>query len=328
MKIFVNIPKGFRNDSFITEKVRKKLDTVGKVTFNTEGEPLGGEKLRKALDGFDAVITGWGQPLIKKEDLKTVKIVAHTGGTVGGIVDLGVFDTDITVLSGNQHYAQSVAEGVLSYMLYALRKMGRYTKEIKEGIWTWDADTEGLLDQSVGIVSLGAISSRLIPMLKLFTDDIRVYSTHPDERIAEKIGFRYASLEEIFAECKIVSVHTAKNDETYHMINKRHFDLLRDGTLFINTSRGAVIDEAALIETLKTKHITAVLDVYNEEPLPKESELIKLDNAILFPHMAGPTYDRREMITLKLIDDIVRYEKGEKLLNTVDKETALKMTVS
>ena len=328
MKVFVNIPKGFRNDSFITERVRKRLEAVGEVAFNTESEPLRGEKLKKELVGFDAVITGWGQPLIKKEDLETVKLIAHTGGTVGGIVDLGVFDTDIIVLSGNQHYAQSVAEGVLAYMLYGLRKMGKYTKEIKDGIWTWDADTEGLLDQSIGIVSLGAISSRLIPILKMFTDDIRVYSTHPDEKIAEKMGFCYASLEEIFAECKIVSVHTAKNDETYHMINMRHFDLLRDGSLFINTSRGPVIDEDALIETLKTKNITAVLDVYNQEPLPKESELIKLDNAILFPHMAGPTYDRREMITLKLVDDIVRFEKGEKLQNIVDKETALKMTIS
>ena len=70
-------------------------------------------------------------------------------------------------------------------MLYALRKMGKYGAEIKNGGWTWDAHTEGLLDQSVGLVSLGAISTRLIPMLKLFTDDIRVYSTHYDEEIAK-----------------------------------------------------------------------------------------------------------------------------------------------
>jgi len=241
---------------------------------------------------------------------------------------MDVFDTDVTVLSGNTYYAQSVAEGVIAYMLFALRKMGKYSTDIRNGIWTWDADTEGLLEQSVGIVSFGAISSRMIPMLKLFTDDIRVYSTHPDAAIAEKMEFRYASLEEIFSECKIVSVHTAKNDETYHMINKKHFDMLSEGSLFVNTSRGAVIDEEALIETLKTKKITALLDVYEKEPLPQNSELLTLENAILFPHTAGPTYDRREKITYKLIEDIVRFEKGEKPLNIVDKETAIKMTVS
>ena len=328
MKIFVNIPKGFRDDSFITEAVKERLESVGEIGYNSEKAPLGGEKLKQALKGYDVVITGWGQPLIKKDDLDTVKLIVHTGGTVGGIVDMEIFDSDITVLSGNSHYAQSVAEGVIAYMLYALRKMGKYGAEIKNGGWTWDAHTEGLLDQSVGLVSLGAISTRLIPMLKLFTDDIRVYSTHCDEEIAKNMGFRYASLDEIFSECKVVSVHTAKNDETYHMINKKHFDLLCEGSLFINTSRGPVIDEKALIETLKTKNITALLDVYDKEPLPQDSELIGLENVILFPHMAGPTYDRREKITLKLIDDIVRFEKGEDLLNVVDKETAIKMTVA
>jgi len=328
MNIFVNIPKGFRNDSFITDAVKKHLSEVGNVTYVEGDKQLSGKELAERLKGHDALITGWGQPRLMPEDLGDVRLIVHTGGTIGGIVDLSVFDTDVTVLSGNPHYAESVAEGVLAYMLYALRRMGKFEQELRNGKWNWNPVNEGLLDKKVGIVSFGAISSRLIPKLRLFTDCIKVYSTNPDEEKAKKMGFSYASLEEIFSTCDVISIHTAKKSETYHMINKKHFDLLRDGALFINTARGTVIDEAALVETLKTKNITALLDVYEQEPLPVDNSLYQLENVILFSHMAGPTYDRREKITDKLIDDIVRFEKGEEPLCIVTKEAALNMTVS
>ena len=326
--IFVNVPKGFRNDSFITPAVKAKLEGFARVKYNETEKALQGEELGKALVGCDAVITGWGQPNMRPCDLGDAKIIMHTGGTVGGIVDMEVFDSDVTVLSGNSYYAESVAEGVISYMLFALRKMGFYSQMIKKGEWTWEAKTEGLLGQSVGIVSLGAISKKLIPMLHAFTDDIKVYSTHPNPELAEKMGFKYAELDDIFKTCKIVSVHTAKNDKTFHMINKHHFDLLSRGALFVNTSRGAVIDEAALCEALRENRFTALLDVYESEPPKADSPLLTLDNAILFPHMAGPTYDRREKITLALIDDVIRIFNGEKAQNVVTKEIAQKMTIA
>ena len=132
--------------------------------------------------------------------------------------------------------------------------MGYYENELRSGQWTWDTKTKGLLNRSVGLISYGAISSRVIPKLRLFTDDIRVYSTHKNAEIAQKEGFKYAELDEIFAECDVVSVHTAKNPQTIHMIGKKQFELLKDGALFINTSRGAVIKELELIEALKNKN--------------------------------------------------------------------------
>lgn len=327
-KVFVNIPKGFRDDSFITPAVKERLEAVAEVKYNETESSLGGEALKNALTDCDAVITGWGQPRITPDLLGNTRIIVHTGGTVGGIVDMSVFDTEVAVLSGNEFYSESVAEGVISYMLFALRKMGYYSTTVQNGKWTWEAKTEGLLGQSVGLISLGAISKKLIPMLKVFTDDIKVYSTHPNPEMAKKLGFKYSELDDIFKTCKIVSVHTAKNDETYHMINKHHFDLLSDGALFINTSRGAVIDEAALCDALKENRFTALLDVYENEPPKADNPLLKLDNAILFPHMAGPTYDRREKITLALIDDMLRFFDGKTPENLVTKAVAERMTIA
>ena len=138
----------------------------------------------------------------------------------------------------------------------------------------------------------------------------------------------FKKLDEIFAECDVVSVHTAKNPQTIHMIGKRQFELLKDGALFINTARGAVINEAELVEALKKKNFTAVLDVYEKEPLEESNPLRSLDNVILFPHMAGPTYDMREKITNALINDLIAIDKGEKSPNEITKETALRMTIS
>ena len=328
MKIFVNIPEGFRNGSFITPTIKQYLCKIGEVTYNESSSPLGGDELKEALTDKDVVITGWGQPLINSDIAGDIKLIVHTGGTVGGIVDISVFEKGIKVISGNNYYAESVAEGTLAYMLYALRNMEYYGKMMKDGLWTWEAKSEGLIGQSVGIVSYGAISSRLIPKLRLFTNNIKVYSTHEDENLAQREGFTYATLDEIFKTCKIVSVHTAKNPETFHMINKKHFDSLMDGAIFINTSRGAVIDELALIEALKENRFKALLDVYEVEPPKKENELLKLDNVMLFPHMAGPTYDMRERITSYLIDDIVRFKNGETLQNEITKEIVLQMTIA
>lgn len=112
------------------------------------------------------------------------------------------------------------------------------------------------------------------------------------------------------------------------MIQKKHFELMKKGALFVNTARGAVVDEEAMIEALKEGKIRALLDVYETEPLSMNSPLRELENVILFPHIAGPTYDRRERITLALIDDVVRCMEGREMQNVVTKETARKMTIS
>lgn len=327
MKIFVNIVTKGVLESFFPNEIRKKLKSIGEIEYNTTDHAFCGQELATALKGADILITGWNQPLIRKEDLGDIKLIVHTGGSVGGIVDLSVFDTDVKVISGNNYYAESVAEGTLSYMLMALRKMGECSDLLKSGIWN-PLHNEGLFDKTVGIVSLGSISRKLIPMLKMFRTKIKVYSKiEIDYAFAEKMGYEYDSLENIFKTCDIVTVHTAKKPETDNMINDKHFKLLKKGALFVNTSRGSVIDEQALIENLKENRFHAVLDVYQHEPLAPESELLKLDNVILFPHMGGPTYDRRKFITSFLIDDAVEFFSGGELKNLITKKQAENMTV-
>lgn len=101
------------------------------------------------------------------------------------------------------------------------------------------------------------------------------------------------------------------------MIGKEQFDKMKDGALLINTARGAVMNEQELIDVLKTGKIRAVLDVYEEEPLDVNSELRKLENVTCIPHMGGPTTDMRQHCVVKLCEDIVKYNNGERDLETL-----------
>ena len=328
MKIFVSMPQGYTRDTFLSLQVRERLSELAEVSYNDKGRHLTPDEFAECVKDKDVVITGWGQKTIVPENLGSLKLIVHTGGAVGGIVDLRVFDTDVKVISGNRYYAESVVEGVIGYMLFELRKLDYFSSELKKGVWLEDekAYTEGLFDQSVGIISVGEISRLLMKFLKQFRVKMKVYSTSRDEELAKEIGFDYADLEEIFSTCKIVSVHTAKNPQTYHMINKKHFEMMRDDGIFINTSRGDVIDEDALIDELKKGRFRALLDVYKTEPLPADSPLLKLDNVSVFPHQAGPTIDRRAVITNYLIDDIKTFFDGKGVLNEIEKDVAARMT--
>ena len=110
------------------------------------------------------------------------------------------------------------------------------------------------------------------------------------------------------------------------MVNKRLLEMIPDGALFINTARGSIVDEEALIEELSKGRFKAVLDVFEKEPLPDDSKLRKLDNVMLIPHMAGPTVDRRRYVTLGLVDDIKAYFRGEPMKNEISREYAAYMT--
>ena len=99
-----------------------------------------------------------------------------------------------------------------------------------------------------------------------------------------------------------------------------------DGALLVNTARGSVIDEQALADELCTGRISAVLDVFEEEPLPSDSRLRGLDNAVLIPHMGGPTGDRHEWVSLALIEDIKRFLSGQPLVHTIGMDHAVRMT--
>lgn len=331
-KVLVTIPEGDAKNTFFPPDISEYLEQRFEVTWNDSDKQLTKTELKELLREHDAVMTGWCTPMLDEEALSgndRLKLIVHTGDTVANLVDDYAYEKNIRVFSGNRLFAESVAEGTLAYMLMAQRRIPDYVQRMREGGWLKVGDVwEGLLDKSVGIVGLGSISRLVIQLLQPFRVRIKVFSHHPAEKeFLEKYHCQMSSLEEIFSECDIVSVHSALNNENRALIGKEHFALLKDGALFLNTSRGDVLDEAALTEELQKNRFRAVLDVYQKEPLPVDSLLRKLPNVYVIPHMAGPTLDRRKWIAKALIDEMDGFFKGQESFKLeITKERASRMT--
>lgn len=332
MKLFVAFPRTVNAwRRFMTDEARAYLEQRFDVSYLPLDRLPKPEEITLYAKDADVIMTGWGDPMIDAAVLEgtSVKLIAHTGGSVADYVAQDVFEKGIKVISGNDLFAESVAEGVLGYMLLGLRKMVDYIEDTREGNWHSEkcGPSEGLLGQTVGLVGMGTITKNLIPMLKPFGVKLKLYSGYPinPEYLAEHNAVQ-ASLEEIFATCKVVSIHSALNDRTKGMIGKAYFDLLRDGALFINTARGAIIREDEMIEALKENRFMAVLDVYCKEPPEPDNPLRSLKNVYCMPHQGGPTNDRTPAITRLLADDVLRFAEGKPLRYEISGEFAKRMT--
>jgi len=332
MKVFVSMPVNTSaTDTFFDEPARKYLEEKFEVVYYPYDHYKNASEIMELAKDCDVIMTGWGHPMLKYDDLKdtNIKIIAHTGGTVGNIAHPSLYENGIKIMSGNILYAESVAEGTIGYMMLGLRRIYDYIEDVRDGNWTTGNEyTEGLLDATIGIVGLGTISRYLVKMLQTFRAKIKIYSSYPiDEGYLKENNAVQASLEEIFSTCKIVSLHSSMNSKTQGMIGKEHFDLLKDGSLFINTARGAIIREEEMIEALKENRFNAVLDVYCKEPLDSDSELRSLKNVYSIPHMAGPTIDRRSYITRSLADNVIKISEGLDAELEISQEVAKRMTV-
>lgn len=330
MNIYVAIPEGIVRDTFLTEANVRYLESLGTVKWNDRGRNCTPEELAEDLVDMDVCVGCWGlckfdEKLLAKAN--RLKLIAYVGGSVNYFVTDEMYARGIRVVCGNDAFAESVAEGTLAYMMSALRRIPQTVRYFDEKGWpTVYTRTESMLDQTVGIVGLGAISRYLIGMLKPFRAKIKIFSNHTTDEEAAALGVQKASLEEIFSTCKIVSIHWARTPQNYHRINDSLLSLLKPDSVLVNTARGDIIDEEALGRHLQAGHFRAVLDVYEEEPLREDSPLRHLDNAILMPHRGGPTTDRRHYAARLALEDIERLQKGEALQNEISPARAAMMT--
>ena len=330
MKIYITMPAGVIRDSFITPNARRAIEKSGEVSCNPYDRQLTREELKNVMKDADVLITGWGTEMLTADlflSADKLKIVAHTGGSVGNLVDGAVYEKGIRVLSGNNVYAKSVAEGCLCYTISALRQTEIYINVMRNGGWKDDSSkNRGLIGKRVGLVGFGAIAKYFVEMLRLFHTEVLVYSSYLTNEEAENCGVELSAIDTIFETCDVISLHSGLTEKTTGMINKELLKKIKDGALLVNTARGALMDETALIEELKTGRFMAALDVYTEEPLAIDSPLRTMQNVLPMPHMGGPTIDMREEVALTLAEDIKRFINGQPLINEIEAEHSLRMT--
>lgn len=324
------MPQGRDRESFFPPEVIRRLTRIGKVQMNPFDRQLSSVELAASLEEVDILMTGWGTHALDFEVLrnaKRLKIVAHTGASIAQLVSPQLYERNITVLGGNEVIAADVAEAVLAYALFMLRELRKYNRQIEELGWSQENwYSESLFGKTVGLMGFGAVARHLVTLLKPFGTTILVHADFLAKEQEKKWGVTKVDEKTLFANADILSVHLSYTKETYRLINKDLLALLKPDALFINTARGAVVDEQALAELLQAKRFRAVIDVFETEPLPMDSPLRGLDNVLLIPHMAGPAFQSRARVTQALIDGIVHTVQGQTSPLVITQEAAQRMT--
>lgn len=328
MDILVTLPDELR-DSLVTDDVEERLEALGDVHWNETGGQFSEAMLRERIDGIDICVTGWGSPKLTNEIVDAagdLRLVVHIGGSVAPIASEALYDRGIPVCSAVHEMAPYVAEGILGMLLASLRELPRYDAALGRGDWPQDDDGDAtLFGASVGFVGLGSVGEALLDLLAPFGVEVSVYDPYVGkDRI---VGYDFAelgSLEEVLQNADIVSIHAAKTHETLGLLDAERLGQLPDGALLVNAARGAIVEQEALVEVLRTGRIAAALDVFEPEPLPADSALRTFDNVLLVPHRAGSPSRRR--IAEAMVEEVERFAADEPLEHRISRERFRLMT--
>ncbi|MGA1975205.1 MAG: D-glycerate dehydrogenase [Conexivisphaerales archaeon] len=214
------------------------------------------------------------------------------------------------VLSG------AVADIAWGLLLAASRHIVIGDRYVREGMWKPDSDLSFMIghdfhDKTLGIVGFGRIGAEIARRGKGFGMKILYFSRDRKPALEAELGAERADLHRLLSESDYVSVSLSLSDTTRGMIGERELSLMRRTAILVNTSRGAVIDESALAAALEEKRIAgAGLDVFEREPLPKDSPLLGLDSVVLLPHAASATVETRNRMAILAAQNIIDVLSG------------------
>jgi len=293
------IPTVSHTDRVFRKETFERMLDIFDVKINGTNTNWTTEQVAKEIAGFDALVTGWGTPNLSEEVFENadkLRIIAHSAGSVkvflkNDVVEKYIIPRNITVFSANDAIAINVAESTIGYMIMVSHRFMDHALAIRNsGVWhhpNLPINGQYLTGSTVGIVSASKVGRHVMELLKPFRVKTLVYDPYLSDWEAGKLGVYKVELDDLFAQSDFVTIHAPSIPQTHNMIGERQFKLLRDGAVFINTSRGSVVDHDAMLAEAQTGRILIALDVTSPEPLPSDSPFRKLTNVIITPHISG-----------------------------------------
>ncbi len=308
----------------------KRLSALGKAERVNVSAKAAGKSLAKKLEGFDAVIASVSPSYNNAffEANKGIYLISRHGVGVSNIDIVAATGAGVIVtkVPGSME-RDSVAELTVTLLLQAARKIPPAVKAVKEDKWAERAKFTGceLRHKKVGIIGMGEIGSRTAEILKGFGARILAYDPYLKPEVIKKKGAKPAGLELLLRECDIISLHCPLNEQNYHLLGKGAFSNMKDGVIIVNTARGELIDEEALIEFLKKGKIGGVgMDVAEEEPVCESHPLLEFEEVVIVPHIAAYTRESLKRMGNKVTEDVERAARGEIPENVVNPDVLRK----
>jgi phosphoglycerate dehydrogenase-like enzyme len=282
-------------------------------------------RLTEAARDADAIVVCHGAPRIGTAVIDAAPRLRFLGELEGdrfaGRLDVeAAWQRGIRTVDTTNGSSYPVAEWALALIIIALRNAGEQFRHLiaPEAYHRPTADfgyAHGeLTGKRVGLLGCGHIGRRLISFLQPFQCAIRVYDPYLPKELPDVLGFRLTSLDRVFTQSDVVVCLAPLTPGTRRMIGSRELDLLRPGSVFVNVSRGPIVDPDALIERLQRGDIVAGLDVFDPEPIPADSPIKTLPNVFLSPHIAGVTAASRPRFFALMVDELDRFFHGDETL--------------
>lgn len=271
------------------------------------------QQLAEIAGDADVVWTLGSHECLYAENLDVLTrcaVILRTGSGTDNVPVQEATDLGIIVANTPEAVSDAVSDHAIGLLFTIIRQIVVQDQAMRRGLWdrylgwpNWH-----LHDQTFGLVGFGNIAQLVARKLSGFSLKMIAYDPYvPAEFMAER-GVRAVSLEELFATSDFVSLHCPLIDSTRHLINERTLRMMKPQAVLINTGRGPLIDEAALLSALQEGWIAAAgLDVFEQEPTPKDNPLLKLDNVVITPHIAGYSdefWDNSWLFSVETVIDI------------------------
>jgi Phosphoglycerate dehydrogenase and related dehydrogenases len=304
-------------DNIFSQDDIMTLSRMGEVYINPESGNPKPEDVKRMIKDADIAITSWGCPKMDKEILDNapgLKLIVHAAGSVKGIVSEEVWNRNIRVSGSAEALGRGVAETALTLTIASVKNMWALSQSTRNGEWQKGREhVRELYNLTVGVVGAGRAGRHYIRLLKNFEVNILLYDPTLNEEQCMEIGAKKVSLDELMAGSDVVSIHAPSIPATDKMINSSNLSMMKDNAVLINTARGSIIDENALIGELKSGRIFACLDVTDPEPPCADSPFRKLPNVILLPHIAGAVNNGLHRIGRYTVSEIEKFINNREL---------------
>lgn len=288
-------------------KILKKSNII--IDFqNLKYDPV---KFMETISEYDAIIIGshnFTREAMKKAS--KLKIICKHGVGVDNIDlatarELGICVTNVPGVNAN-----AVADLTFGLILDVARKISYSASEVKKGNWNRIIGTD-VCFKTLGIIGLGAIGKNVARRAQSFNMDILAYDPFITEISEELPQVKMMGLDEVIRQSDFLTIHTPLNDNTKHLIGKEQIASMKKGSFLFNTSRGGIVDESALYDSIKNGNLAgAGLDVTEKEP-PIGSPLLKLDNVTIVPHIGMYSKEAINKVSVVCANNIVKIFSGE-----------------
>jgi phosphoglycerate dehydrogenase-like enzyme len=307
-RIGVIIPATLRDQLFAAADCRR-LETLGQVSWNESKQHLTAAEATNFLTTCDIAIGSWGTAHPATPGLLAacprLRLWEHAAGSVKHMFGPHLQDRDLVVASCKGAIADCVAEHVIGALIVGLRRVIENASANRLGPARAPDGLRVLSGSTIGVIGASEVGKRVIRLLRLFGCEVLCYDPFAD---AAALGVeKIANLAELCSRCHALTLHTPLLPSTDKLVGARELAAMRDGTLFINTSRGECVDQDALTRELESGRLRAWLDVTTPEPLPVGSVLRTLPNVVLTSHIAGPATVN---IGRQAVDDVAAFLAG------------------